>query len=177
MPLYTVFAPPPRTGETAPDPVRFVFVKDGFCWPALFVPELWLLFRRMWLVFVLYVAAVIGLGVLSERFGGPLPWVALALGHLLFALEGNTLRRRKLASRGYDFIGVVEGRRREVETRFFAQWQPPDETAPPADAAPPPPETASTVAAIADAARSEPARPSVEAGEVVGLFPAPGGTS
>ena len=57
MALYTVFAPPPEPGETAPDPVRFVFVKDGFCWPALFIPELWLLFRRMWLVFVLYLAA------------------------------------------------------------------------------------------------------------------------
>ncbi len=125
MPLYTVFAPPPKPGEAAPDPVRFVFVKDGFCWPALFIPELWLLFRRMWLVFVLYLAASLAISIIGARVGGPLPWVTLILMHLLFALEANGLRRWKLAARGYDFVGVAEGRRAEAELRFFGQWQPP----------------------------------------------------
>ena len=173
MPLYTVFAPPQKPGETAPDPVRFVFVKDGFCWPALFVPELWLLFRRMWLVFVLYLAASLVVSVIGTKVGGPLPWVTLALMHLLFALEGNALRRWKLSAIGYDFIGVAEGKREEAELRFFSQWQPPSAGACGERAAdgrrvrckPWPP-----------AAAAAPRKASAETGEVIGLFPAPGGT-
>ncbi len=174
MPLYTVFAPPLKPGETAPDPVRFVFVKDGFCWPALFVPELWLLFRRMWLVFLLYLAASLAISVIGTRVGGPLPWVTLVLMHLLFALEGNALRRWKLSGVGYDFIGVAEGKRQEAELRFFSQWRPTAAAAAEAQgdtgAVQPP-------APPAAAKPAEPTRDASEAGDVIGLFPAPGGTS
>jgi hypothetical protein len=186
MPLYTVFAPPPQPGETAPDPLRFVFVKDGFCWPALFVPELWLLFRRMWLVFVLYLAASVVLSVIGSKVGGPLPWVALGLMHLLFALEGNGLRRWKLSGHGYALIGVAEGRRNEAELRFFSQWQPPatasaapGETPAGAETGrelPPaaPPQAAEAAPVVSTT--PQPERDSSERGDVVGLFPAPGGT-
>ena len=73
MPVYTVFAPPQGSGAAEPDPLRFVFVKDGFCWPALFIPELWLLFRRMWLVLVVYVALSVVVSIVGARIGGPLP--------------------------------------------------------------------------------------------------------
>ena len=170
MPLYTVFAPPVKPGETAPDPVRFVFVKDGFCWPALFIPELWLLFRRMWLVFVVYLAASLAISIVGTKVGGSLPYVALALMHLLFALEANALRRWKLSGLGYDFVGVAEGKRAEAELRFFSQWQPP---APPpaASASAPPPSQAPA------GTPSEPARIVAESGDVIGLFPAPGGAA
>jgi len=169
MPLYTVLAPPPRGNAAATDPLRFVFVKDGFAWPALFVPELWLLFRKMWIVFLLYLAVGLGLTYLASKYGGPLPWVALAVVHLWFALEANQLRRFSLARKGYDFVGVVEGRRREVELRFFHQWEPPAMPAPP-PAEPPP---ASAMEAAAEPAKADPvpSSPSAEAGEVVGLFP------
>ena len=174
MPLYTVFAPPLKPGETAPDPVRFVFVKDGFCWPALFVPELWLLFRRMWLVFLLYLAATLVISVIGEKVGGPLPWAALILMHLLFALEGNALRRWKLAGAGYEFVGVAEGKREAAELRFFGQWQPPVATAAPQE-----PPAAARPAEAATAPMQMPAAVpvSAESGGVVGLFPAPGGSA
>ncbi len=181
MPLYTVFAPPVKPGETAPDPVRFVFVKDGFCWPALFIPELWLLARRMWLVFLLYLAASLAISVIGTKVGGPLPWVTLILMHLLFALEGNALRRWKLSSAGYDFVGVAEGRRDDAELRFFGQWQPPAPAAAAVTHAPP--SGADGAGAYpwaqpskAAEAEKEPARDAAETGGVVGLFPAPGGT-
>ncbi len=195
MPLYTVFAPPPRPGEAAADPLSFVFVKDGYCWPALFIPELWLLVRRMWLVFVLYLAASLIVGVIGTKVGGALPWVALILMHLLFALEANALRRWKLASAGYELLGVTEGRRDEAELRFFNQWQPPAPAMAPVASAPPTPvETiaepspgaAATGAApwtpAADRAKpeempAEPAKVAAESGGVVGLFPTPGGTA
>lgn len=174
MPVYTVLAPLPRSGQSAPDPVDFVFVKDGFCWPALFFGELWLLYRRMWLVLLLYIAFGMALSVVAAKFGGPLPWLTLGMARLLFALEGNSLRRWKLRSRGYTFVGVVEGRRREAELRFFAEWQPP---APPEPPAPPPPSPPREIQVAAAEAATTVEKPAAETGQVVGLFPAPGGAT
>jgi hypothetical protein len=174
MPVYTVFAPPQTSGAAAPDPLRFVFVKDGFCWPALFIPELWLIFRRLWLVLIVYAAISIVVSIVGARIGGPLPWVTLALMHLLLALEGNALRRWKLSARGYQFIGVAEGPLEVAELRFFSTWQPPTPAEAPTAAAPPPP------ASPAEDARPLPPRidmPSAESGQVIGLFPSPGGTT
>ena len=175
MPVYTVFAPPQASGATAPDPLRFVFVKDGFCWPALFIPELWLIVRRLWLVLVVYVALSVVVSIVGSQVGGPLPWVTLALMHLLFALEGNALRRWKLLARGYQFIGVAEGPLEVAELRFFSAWQPPPPVEKPAGTAPPPPQ-----ASPAEDTRPLPPRiemPSAESGQVIGLFPSPGGTT
>ena len=58
MTTYTVHEPPARAGEAAGDPDRFVFVRDGFYfWAFLFGP-LWLLWRRLWLVLLLYLVAI-----------------------------------------------------------------------------------------------------------------------
>jgi len=177
MPLYTVLAPPPRTGQSAPDPVDFVFVKDGFCWPALFFGELWLLYRRLWLVLLLYIAVALGVSVAAAELGGPLPWIAFGLARLLFALEGNSLRRGKLRSRGYTFVGVAEGRRSTAEIRFFAEWQPPIPPAP-APEAPPPSVPPQREIRIAEAEPPKPAdKPQAESGQVIGLFPSPGGAT
>ena len=173
MPVYTVYAPPQKSGATAPDPLRFVFVKDGFCWPALFIPELWLIVRRLWLVLLVYVAIAVAVSIVGSEVGGPLPWVMLVLMHLLFALEGNALRRWKLAAKGYEFIGVAEGRLEVAEVRFFSAWQPPA----PAEAPATPP---SPPASPAEDGRTLPPRvemPWAESGHVVGLFPSPGGTT
>ena len=165
MPLYTVLAPPQRDGEATPDPVGCVFIKEGFSWPALLVPEVWLLYRRMWLVFFLYVVAAGAVLAIERQTGGPLPGVLLTLAHLLFALEGNGLRRWTLTRRGFRLVGVVEGRRlAEAEIRFFSEWP------------------AATVGGPPKPAPHEPVRPapvsqSAEDGGVVGLFPAPGGGS
>ena len=43
MPTYTVHQPPPRKGETASAPERFVFVRDGFHVWAFVLTPFWLL--------------------------------------------------------------------------------------------------------------------------------------
>ena len=94
MRLYTVLAPTGRPDD-APDPLSLVFVKEGFCWPALFFPEIWLIFRRLWLVWSSssIIAAVALLTLFADRAPGPLPWTAARPRPLFFALEGNDLRR------------------------------------------------------------------------------------
>ena len=57
MTVYTVHEPPPREGQADADTDRFVFVRDGFdFWAFLFGP-LWMIWRRLWLVLLLYVIA------------------------------------------------------------------------------------------------------------------------
>jgi len=161
MSIYTVLSPPPEAGDIAPDPLSLVFVKEGFCWPALFFPEIWLIFRRMWLVLVIDVLVIIAAGLVVDRVGAAAGLI-LVLLRLLFALEANGLRRWTYYRHGFRLVGVVEGRRLwEAELRFFLDW------APEASAPPPPPEPEPPVAKP----------PSPEAGEVVGLFPVPGGAA
>ena len=180
MTIYTVNAPPAPAGDPPPDPARLVFVKDGFSWPALFIPEIWLIARRMWLVLVLYVAAGVVLVMLAERLGGGLGMSVLLLARFLFALEANGLRRWTLERNGYTLAGVVEARGlEEAERRFFIDWT--GDAAPsaiaggPASAA----TAASPPAAPAPPApvRAEPWKPTPENGGVVGLFPSAGGSA
>ena len=169
MTLYTVLLP--GTPQAEPDPMAAVFVKEGFCWPALFFALPWLIFRRLWWVLAGYVvagAAIMAIGgALGDGFAGP----AFVLFAFLFALEANELRRWTLRRHGYRLAAVVEGRGlEEAEIRYFVglspdaaestAGQPPIAGAPPPAPPAPPPQG--------------PILPSAEDGEVVGLFPAPG---
>lgn len=58
MTVYTVLEPPP-SGDDLRDAERVAFVRDGFSWLALLFPLLWLLWHRMWLVLVLWIAVVV----------------------------------------------------------------------------------------------------------------------
>ena len=60
MSIYTVYEPPLRGHESAPDPERFVFVRDGFSIWAFLLAPLWMLRHRLWLAFLGYVIIVVG---------------------------------------------------------------------------------------------------------------------
>ena len=47
----------------APEPERFVFVRDGFSFWALLLGPLWMLRHRMWLVLLGYIALAVALSV------------------------------------------------------------------------------------------------------------------
>jgi hypothetical protein len=183
MAIYTVLAPPPRDGDPAHEALDTAFVKDGFSWPALFFAVIWMIYRRMWLVLVLYVAVVAAAAFALSRTGGDVAGFALLLVHFLFALEANNLRRWTLERRGFRLVGVAEGRNIEeaeigyfvsVETGAVAVAPPPIPPVPPTPPSPParptPPPTPGVLY------REDAVRPSAEAGDVVGLFPAPATT-
>ena len=52
-----------------PNPERFVFVRDGFYFWAFVFSVLWMLWHRMWLILLIYVAVVVGL-----EYGAALSW-------------------------------------------------------------------------------------------------------
>jgi hypothetical protein len=164
MPTYTVHAPPPRRGEEAADPERFLLVRDGFYFWAFLLAPLWLLFRRLWLAFVVYVVITGVVDAALIRAGLP-TWAQVVVSlviALLVGLEAGTLRRRKLQRKRWTMLGFVVGDDVEdAERRFFAQWtvrarsaQPPTE-----------PHYAAPIH-----------RGPASGSDVLGLFPEPGGS-
>jgi len=125
MAVYTVHEPPLKRDETAPDPERFVFVRDGFAFWAFLLAPLWMLRHRLWLVFICYVVVTIALQVALGAIGASS--VVIAAVSLLIAwlvgLEAATLRRFTLARRRWTNVGIVVGDDRDaVERRFFDAW-------------------------------------------------------
>lgn len=173
MTVYTVLAPKDREDGVLPDPMDVVFVKEGFCWPALFVAGPWMIFRRLWLVLAGYIVLALAVSALAVPLGPGFAGWAIILIHFLFALEANELRRGTLYRHGYWLVGVVQGRGiEEAEIHYFAD----EETAAyPTRAELPVPPTPPTPPLLPR--EQAPVRPSAEAGDVVGLFPAPGGAS
>jgi hypothetical protein len=153
MSVFTVHEPPLRAAETAPDPGRFVFVRDGFYFWAFLLAPLWMLRHRLWLVLLLYLIVTVGLDILMHYAGIGSGVIAVTefLLALLIGLEAATLRRFSLKRRGWRNVGVVSGDDVEdAERRFFDAW-----------------------------IRTAPARPAPlprvrQAPDILGLFPDPG---
>jgi uncharacterized protein DUF2628 len=167
MSVYTVYEPPLKAHESAPDPERFVFVRDGFSFWAFLLAPFWMLRYRLWLAFIGYVIVAIALQI-ALRLVGAAPTVTVivaALFSLLVGFEAATLRRFTLSRRGWRNVGLVVGDDVEsAERRFFDAWA--NKTwaeRSSVDGAP----RASSPAMGVPMAR----RPS---SEVIGLFPQPG---
>jgi hypothetical protein len=172
MTIFTIHAPQKADGA-AVDPAELVFVKDGFSWPALFIPPVWLVWHRLWLTLLIWVVAVVVLSILSGLAGSDASTAVMILFAFWFALEANGLRRWTLERRGYVLVGVVEGRTLEdAERRFFAEagvdgGAPVTMPSPyPATVAPPPSPAAPQPPPPPPPPRARPG--------IVGLFPAPG---
>jgi len=168
MSVYTVHEPPLRAAQATPNPERFIFVRDGFYFWAFVFSALWMLWHRMWLILLIYVAVVVGLETSLRYLGVSRPLLGFIgiLIALLVGIEAATLRRFKLARRGWKNIGVVSGDNLEdAERRFFDAWirrtsgARPEPTASPSGPPPSPPPSAP---------RASPAP------DIVGLFPEPG---
>ena len=152
MTVYTVHEPRPRRNEDTTAPDRFVFVRDGFYFWAFLLGPLWLLWRRLWLVLLLYLVATAAIqaGLWALGMSGTVKFIVGFLVALLVGFEAASLRRWTL--RRWRNHGVVVGPDLEsAERRFFDSW---------AARAPPPP-------------ASPPLRMPAAAPEVIGLFPEP----
>jgi hypothetical protein len=159
MAIYTVYEPPLRNTD-ARHPDRFVFVRDGFFWSAFLLAPLWMLRHRLWLAFLLYAAVGVGIGA-GAQFFRLSPGITAAIAFvvsLLIGFEASSLRRWGLARRKWTNVGVVVGDDLELaERRFFDAWM----RHQPSPRSPQPGPVSAT-------------RPAAE-GDVVGLFPQPGG--
>ena len=121
MAAYSVFAPP-LAHPGAAGAERFKFVRDGFSWPAFILGPIWMLFHRLALVVVLWLAVVLVLGAVTRLVGVPSGAALLVFLLLAFliGLEASTLRSWTLKRRGWREIGIVVADELEAaERRFF----------------------------------------------------------
>jgi hypothetical protein len=130
MAAYSVFAPPlSQAGAAGAE--RFRFVRDGFSWPAFILGPIWMLFHRLVLVLVLWLAVVLILGAVTRLLGVPSGTASLVflLLALLIGLEASTLRSWTLKRRGWREIGIVVADELEAaERRFFDELHGQDPT-------------------------------------------------
>jgi len=164
MTVYTVHEPPPRKGRPDVDPDRFVFVRDGFyLWAFVFGP-LWMLWRRLWLVFVLFVIVMVALqfGLSALGVSHAVKLIVTLLVHLLIGFEAATLWRWTLSRRRWVNLGTVVAPDVEsAERRFFDLWVA-DHTS-----------TAPAPATTSDMPPPSLRAPAATAPGIIGLFPEP----
>mgnify|MGYP001184945456 CR=1 FL=1 len=125
MRLYTVQHRPgqrdARDAIGAADP-DVVLIKEGFCWPALFLPLPWLLYRMQFWGLLAYLLLTGALSAVAALTGmDPLSGMLLSLVlSLLVASVANEWRRWRLAARGYEFVTIVAANNpSEAEEKFF----------------------------------------------------------
>jgi len=172
MPVYTVHAPVTNgAGIAATD--RFAFVRDGFhFWAALLGP-VWLVWHRLWLALIGWIAVTVAIDVGIARLGasGTAIFLANLLIALLMGFEASSIRRWTLSRRNWRQLDIVVARNKETaERRFFDRWAAKqriinDQAA--VDRGAPPP-----TRDIPGQAFSRP--PPLPRNEIIGLFPEPG---
>lgn len=130
MAFYTVLTPPPkrggeiRSGGPSEAMEQAVFLKDGFAVYAFLFTGLWLLAKRLWLAFLVFLLLWGGLLLAGSQLGfNPLAiGLAQTVIGLYLGLEGNALVEGKLIRKGWTLAGVVEGKQLDtIERRFFEQ--------------------------------------------------------
>jgi hypothetical protein len=174
MPVFTVHAPVGNEAERAGAADRFVFVRDGFHFWAFLLGPLWLAWHRLWLALIGYIAvmAAVEIALSQLRTGAGTRLIAMFLIALLMGFEAASLRRWTLSRRKWRQLDLVVADDTETaERRFFDRWaavRPSLSSALAIDRGAPPP------------TRSVPGQPFSKApsqhGDIVGLFPHPGGS-
>jgi len=100
-----------------------VLVKDGFNWSALFLPSIWFLAKKMWLVFALYLliqAIIIAIVILGEMPSEILT-ITKITGNIILGFEGNNLHRWNLERTRYRERETIAARDIvAAEHRFFS---------------------------------------------------------
>jgi hypothetical protein len=174
MPVYTVHAPLADGNEARNAADRFVFVRDGFHFWAFVLGPLWLVWHRLWLALLGYVAMMAGvaaaLWLLNAGAGTRL--VVMLLIAWLMGFEAASLWRWTVSRRKWRQLDVVVADDEETaERRFFDRWTSRQRNVghdqPGVDRGGPPP-----TRDIPGQPFSRP--PPLPHGDIIGLFPKPG---
>ena len=175
MPVYTVHAPVNNGADLAATD-KFTFVRDGFHFWAMVASALWLLWHRLWLALIGWIAVNVAIcfGLYKLGVGSGTILLALVLIAVLMGLEAATLQRWTLSRRKWRQLDIVVADDEEAaERRFFERWTARqrgltnDQWA--VDRGGPPP-----TRNIPGQPFSKP--PPMPQGGIIGLFPEPGGS-
>src|SRR4051794_26361348 len=106
MSIYAVHAPANTRDNIAAAADRCAFVRDGFSWGAFFFGPLWLLWHRLGLAILCWLAAMLLLWAAHYWLGlsnSVVSWSYLAIAAFV-GLEGGMLRSAALRRRGFDVV-------------------------------------------------------------------------
>lgn len=168
MTVYTVHGPASYYGtdvRTAPD--KLVFVRDGFYVWAFVAAILWMIWHRLWLALVGYIALLVvaEIAMSAAGVGSSARLVVMAVTALLVGLEAGSLRRWKLSRRKWRQLDIVVADSEEAaERRFFERWNAKTTQS----------NERSTTASPPPLPRSSLSQPQGISQNVLGLFPEPG---
>jgi hypothetical protein len=104
-----------------------VFIKDGFSWWAFLAPIIWLLWHRLWLAALGYVAVMVVFSFVGYAlsFTDGVSAIAGLLINAFVGLEANNWRRSALGKRGLQEVAdVIADDAEEASYRFFASRLP-----------------------------------------------------
>jgi len=115
MTRFVVMDPPSRrpAAET-------VFVRDRFSWLALLFPFVWLLWNRLWLATIGFVAASAAVAFAFRAFGSGYTQFAILALCALVALEGPAWRLAKLRRLGYTEAAILNADSLDDAERIYA---------------------------------------------------------
>lgn len=122
MAFYQALIPPPGAGGLREEIEQARLLPENFTFSAFVFGGVWLLYKRLWLAFILYALVWGGLVYAQRQLGfavGAVVLSQLALG-LFLGFEGQNLIARKLLRKGWRLVDVVEAPDlSSAERRFF----------------------------------------------------------
>ncbi len=127
MATYTVHEPSDSDSDRIDRGVEMEFVKDGFSWLTAICPPLGFIANGIWLMAVAYIAGTALLGYLLEALKVDPGWIGIIvlMVNIYLGFEISSLKRWMLDQKGWQMVGVVNGKTMaECERRFFEGWLP-----------------------------------------------------
>jgi hypothetical protein len=124
---YTVHEPPQSDADRIDRGVELEFVKDGFSLPTAVCPPIGFLANGIWLMAIAYIAGAALLGYLLSalKFDPAVIGFIFLMINIYLGFEVSTLKRWMLDQKGWQMLGVVNGKSiAECERRFFESWLP-----------------------------------------------------
>jgi len=122
MPIYTVHAPKSLGTDFRAAPEKVVFVRDGFHVWAFLLGGFWLIYRRLWLVLLGYIAVQVAAEIMLRltHASSFAYFVTMLVIALFVGSEAGALRRWTLSRRRWEQIGLVAADdEAAAERRFF----------------------------------------------------------
>jgi hypothetical protein len=119
MAIYTFHV----KGDPDPSSIvdRTVSTREGFSWAALFLGPLWLVWHRLWLALLIWVAAQVAIWAFVVWLfpGFPLTGLLQVLLAIAIGTEGSHMRSAGLSRRGYVPVDVLSAPSAEQAERIF----------------------------------------------------------
>jgi hypothetical protein len=124
---YTIHEPPQSDADRIDRGVELEFIKDGFSWLTAVCPPLGFIANGVWLMAIAYLAGSALLGYILYALKIDPDWIGLIflIINIYLGFEVSTLKRWMLDQKGWQMLGVVNGKSiAECERRFFEGWLP-----------------------------------------------------